>query len=118
MDFGLSPRAADLQSRVRAFVTTRSGGVSEGPYASLNLGSSGMQDDDARAVAENRRRVARHLPAPPTWLHQVHGADVVTVTAPATDPDVAADGLIVTTEDSRERRGPDAGDQDVPLHGG
>ncbi|KAA9395331.1 ATP-dependent chaperone ClpB [Kocuria coralli] len=34
------------------------------------------------------------------------------------DPDVAADGLIVTTEDSRERRGPDAGDQDVPLHGG
>jgi polyphenol oxidase len=38
--------------------TTRKGGVSEGPYASLNLGARG--DDPAR-VAENRRRACAAL---------------------------------------------------------
>ena len=33
--------------------TTRVGGVSEGPYASLNLGARG---DEPERVAENRRR--------------------------------------------------------------
>jgi len=40
----------------RALFTTRRGGVSEGPYASLNLGR--WTDDDPRAVEENRRRAA------------------------------------------------------------
>ena len=60
----------------------RSGGVSEGPYESLNLGSR-CGDDPAR-VAENRRRalaalgagdVAGRLVCP----HQVHGTHVVAV---------------------------------------
>jgi hypothetical protein len=38
--------------------TTRVGGVSEGPYASLNLGGKG---DDAVHVAENRRRACESL---------------------------------------------------------
>ena len=70
-----------VDARVRAFVTTRTGGVSEGPYASLDMGGASV-DDLAQAVAENRRRVAQHLPASPTWLQQVHGADVVEVHAP------------------------------------
>ncbi len=60
---------------VRALVTTRSGGVSVGPYASLNLGDH--VGDDPRAVAENRRLLRRHLPAEPRWLAQVHGTRVV-----------------------------------------
>ena len=81
--------------RVRAFVTTRNGGVSTGPYASLNLGHGG--DADA-AVAENRRRVQRHLPAPPTWLRQVHGVDVRDVAAPdATAP--TADAAVTRAHD-------------------
>ncbi len=60
---------------VRAFVTTRTGGVSAGPYASLNLATHVA--DDAVAVAENRRRLRAHLPAEPLWLAQVHGATVV-----------------------------------------
>jgi YfiH family protein len=68
-----------VASPVRAFVTTRNGGASAGPYASLNLGHGG---DDAAAVAENRRRVQRHLPAAPSWLRQVHGAQVVELAAP------------------------------------
>ena len=38
--------------------TTRVGGVSEGPYASLNLGARG---DDPACVAENRRRACESL---------------------------------------------------------
>lgn len=58
-------------ARVRALVTTRTGGVSTGPWASLNLGDH--VGDAARAVAENRRRVSALLPAEPVWLRQVHG---------------------------------------------
>jgi YfiH family protein len=68
-----------VAARVRGFVTTRNGGVSAGPYASLNLGYGG---DDPAAVVENRRRVQQHLPAAPSWLRQVHGARVVEVSAP------------------------------------
>ncbi len=41
---------------VDAVVTARSGGVSSGPYASMNLGLH--VGDDAAAVVENRRRAA------------------------------------------------------------
>ena len=46
---------------VHAFVTTRDGGVSAPPYDTLNLGIGAGDGprDDAAAVAENRRRVAR-----------------------------------------------------------
>jgi len=60
---------------VRALITTRAGGVSTGPYASLNLGTS--VGDDPDAVAANRARLRACLPADPVWLKQVHGADVV-----------------------------------------
>lgn len=58
---------------VRACATTRAGGVSQGPWASLNLATH-VQDDPA-AVAENRRRLSGrlNLPADPLWLTQVHG---------------------------------------------
>ncbi len=56
---------------VRAFVTTRAGGVSEGEFASLNLGARGA-DAPAR-VAANRAIVRAHLPADPCWMAQVHG---------------------------------------------
>lgn len=61
---------------VRAVFTLRSGGVSTGPYRSLNLGAH--VKDEPEAVAENRRRVRTRfdLPAEPTWLRQVHGTDV------------------------------------------
>jgi uncharacterized protein, YfiH family len=61
-------------AKVRALSTTRAGGVSAGPYASLNLGDH--VGDDPAAVAENRARVRNRLPAEPLWLKQVHLADV------------------------------------------
>ena len=64
---------------VRAAFTTRAGGVSAAPYATLNVGAH--VGDLPAAVAENRRRVcaALQLPSEPLWLEQVHGIDVVEV---------------------------------------
>lgn len=67
---------------VRAFFTTRNGGISRGAYASLNLGTHVA--DDSQAVAANRERVGQRLPAEPCWLEQVHGTAVVRADAPAT----------------------------------
>lgn len=62
---------------VRAVATTRTGGVSVGPYASLNLGAH--VGDDANAVRENRQRLRSTLglSREPLWLNQVHGTAVV-----------------------------------------
>jgi len=60
---------------VGALVTTRTGGVSVGAHATMNLGKGAGDADDA--IAENRRRLLAFLPAAPRWLHQVHGATVV-----------------------------------------
>ncbi len=68
-----------VASRVQALVTTRSGGTSTGPYATMNLGRH-TADDPAR-VAENERRLASFLPSPPVWLDQVHGAGVAVLDA-------------------------------------
>ncbi len=62
---------------------TRRGGVSTGPYASLNCSLSGQ--DAPEAVRENRAGVARHLGAEPSdlvGLTQVHGAEVTVVEIP------------------------------------
>ncbi len=60
---------------------TREGGVSAGPYATLNASLSG--GDDPAAVAENRRRIAATVGVEVLLgLSQVHGAEVVRVTQP------------------------------------
>lgn len=81
-------------ARVRAAATLRRGGVSEGTFASFNLGAH--VGDDANAVAENRRllEAALQLPAEPTWLNQVHGTTVINAaeaaaSRPAADASVA-----------------------------
>lgn len=76
-------------ARVRAVSSTRLGGVSQGPYASLNLGRSG--GDESAAVTENRRRLfdALGLPAEPSWIKQVHGPRAVC--APMNPPEPEAD---------------------------
>jgi YfiH family protein len=60
---------------VRAFVTTRAGGVSPAPYDSLNLGRRTADADDN--TARNRGILRAALPSDPVWLNQVHGAAVV-----------------------------------------
>lgn len=61
--------------RVKAFVTTRLGGVSRAPYDSFNLGDH--VGDALGDVASNRALLSVYLPAAPVWLRQVHGTHVV-----------------------------------------
>jgi polyphenol oxidase len=59
---------------------TRRGGVSEGPFRSLNF-SSAVGDDIAN-VAENLELAARALGVPRAWIYfgsQVHGRDAIIV---------------------------------------
>ena len=65
--------------RVRALMTTRSGGVSAAPFDEFNLGT--RCGDDPQSVARNRAALRALLPAEPAWLKQVHGANVVEVRA-------------------------------------
>ncbi|MFT7109690.1 MAG: YfiH family protein [Psychrobacter glaciei] len=75
--------------RVKTLITTRNGGVSSTPFDSMNLGSH--VDDNVDCVLENRKRLARLLPAEPKWLNQVHGVQVLDASViGATIPD--ADG--------------------------
>ena len=62
-------------ANVRTLITTRSGGVSTGPFASMNLGQ--RNDDDMQSVRTNRASLRDLLPAEPKWLLQIHGARVV-----------------------------------------
>ncbi|MEA3410721.1 MAG: peptidoglycan editing factor PgeF [Pseudomonadota bacterium] len=71
---------------VRAVFTTRQGGVSKGPYASMNLGDH--VGDDPGAVARNRYRLGESLglPTRPVWLSQVHGTHVIDADAVSGKP--------------------------------
>jgi polyphenol oxidase len=67
---------------VRVISTLREGGVSEGRYASFNLGDH--VGDNAERVAENRKRLSQSalLPTKPHWLQQVHGVAVADLDQP------------------------------------
>ena len=56
---------------VRALQTLRSGGCSVAPWDSFNLGDH--VGDASECVAANRAQLCQLVPAPPLWLHQVHG---------------------------------------------
>ncbi len=75
---------------VRAFITTREGGVSQPPFASLNLGDH--VGDEPQAVARNRALVRQLTPAEPLWLKQVHGTHVVDLAT--AQPGAEADGSV------------------------
>ena len=92
--------------RVRAFMTTRAGGVSTGEYASMNLGT--RNGDSAQSVAKNRLIVRGHLPSLPRWIAQVHGTEVADLDrlgpedAPAADAAVTGEagrvGVVLTAD--------------------
>ena len=69
----------DAGLSVRAFFTTRDGGTSGPPYASLNVATH--VGDDPGAVARNRAIVEDAAGAPVTYLVAEHGIRVHTVRA-------------------------------------
>ena len=98
-----APLLVPLAPGITAAFTTRAGGMSDAPYATLDLAAH-VGDDDA-AVDANRKTAAHALGIDAdrvTWCEQVHG-DVVATVGPgdvgATMP--GADGLVTA-----ERRAP------------
>lgn len=75
---------------VGAFMSTREGGLSGGPWTGWNLGD--RVGDDPSIVAVHRERFAQALGARPLWLRQVHGRVVVDA-ARAGPPEPVADGV-------------------------
>jgi YfiH family protein len=66
----------------RAVFTTRRGGSSSDPYASLNLGFS--TDDAPESAARNRAALPADVGAPPTaFMYQIHSAKIRVLDEPA-----------------------------------
>ena len=90
----------------RVTFTTRQGGVSDGPYESLNLGI--LTADDPERVTENRHRAAAQAGVEAERVAmgwQVHGTELKEWTGPPPDRAYAQPGR----QGSREgRRPPDA----------
>ncbi len=97
---------AMVGSGVRLAISTRQGGVSEGPYSTLNLGLSTA--DSAENVLENRRRlgVATGISLDDTvGMNQVHGTHVAVVNSrergygalEGTTALADTDGMVTTT---------------------
>jgi polyphenol oxidase len=96
------------EAGVDAVVTTRDGGVSTGPYASLNLGLH--VGDDPAAVVENRRRAAAAMGlelGDLVFCTQIHGRRVVTVTAADRGRGATSESDVVAAADALVTR--DAG---------
>jgi YfiH family protein len=86
---------ADLGG-ARAAFSTRLGGVSEAPFASLNLGI--LTEDAPEAVSENRRRLAAALglgPQQVVFALQVHGTRLIDHSEPIGAGLPEADGHLV-----------------------
>jgi len=65
----------DWPKKVKTHMTTRSGGFSESPYSSFNLGDH-VGDNNVR-VQKNRDLLANTLNVSPVFLNQVHDNDAV-----------------------------------------
>ncbi|WP_411726163.1 peptidoglycan editing factor PgeF [Methyloglobulus sp.] len=77
-------------SNVHAAMTLRTGGVSQGDYASLNLAA--YVGDNPDLVSQNRQiiKTLLNLPSEPAWLNQTHSNRAVKATAMSSPPQADA----------------------------
>lgn len=89
---------ADVLGPVRHGFFTRRGGASSGVFAGLNCGAG--SSDQSEIVSINRERVAAAMDVAPDHLvgvHQIHSADVITVTQASTARP-KADAMVTATK--------------------
>jgi polyphenol oxidase len=91
-----------LPAGVRAAFTLRTGGASEGAFATNNTAKH-VGDDEASVLASRSAiRTALALPSEPVWLNQVHGIAVcnldggATADMPPRDPRRTADAAVTS----------------------
>jgi purine-nucleoside/S-methyl-5'-thioadenosine phosphorylase / adenosine deaminase len=94
-----SPALDELRNAgIRHGYFTRAGGVSDGIYQSLNIGTG--SHDDPEKVRENRRRVAAWMGVRPELLltaYQIHSPDVLVVRGAFEGERPKADALVTDT---------------------
>jgi YfiH family protein len=91
--------AIDLPG-ARAVFTTRRGGFSNGPYASLNLGR--LTDDDPAVVGRNRAALQARVDGRLAMIRQVHGSRVLRVDDPGNRSTAVTDeGLVLEDADGQ-----------------
>ena len=84
-----------VSAGIRHGYFTRAGGVSEGIYGSLNIGTG--SHDDSSKIAENRRRVAAWMGVPLSHLltaYQIHSPDVIVAREPFSGERPKADAIV------------------------
>ncbi len=83
-------------TNVKAYVSTRLGGVSEGKFDSLNLGAH--VGDELDYVVQNRHLFSQAIAMPNSlvWLNQVHGTGVKKL--PSSCSDVTSDAAFTATQ--------------------
>jgi YfiH family protein len=89
---------AILPSGIRHGYFTRLGGISEGIYQGLNIGTGSR--DEPEKVRENRRRVSQWMGVAPDRLltaYQVHSPDAIVVRGPFEGERPKADALVTDT---------------------
>lgn len=86
----------DLGPGIRAFFTTRHGGVSASPWGTLNLGTA--VGDDPADVARNRSIVDEVAGSRVTFVSQVHGRAVAVVPSSPGSGGLQGPGVDVSTE--------------------
>lgn len=82
-------------SNIMAYSTTCEGGISSGPFYSLNLGEH--VGDEPALVSYNRQILRRDLGLKnePHWLNQVHGKEVNIIKGPSNGP-LTADASVTS----------------------
>ena len=81
----------DAPGPYRVAFSTRLGGISTGPYESLNLGR--LTADRPQDVRRNRAALKEQLGVQLAYIRQVHGTDVRRVIDPPVEPTDAIERL-------------------------
>lgn len=100
----LIPADWPAPDNIKAYTISRIGGVSVGPYQSLN--PAAHVGDVVEHVSDNRQRMFEQLglPSQPVWLDQVHGVELVCaddvdrIDIESTEAAPVADGSFSTKE--------------------
>jgi YfiH family protein len=111
MEWRNADGVAWLEARLpgaRAVFSTRAGGVSSAPFASLNLGA--FSGDEIGSVAQNRQRLTRALGLAPSRVavgRQTHGVKLATHVGPPRSSPFATLGRPIPAVDGHVTAEPD-----------
>lgn len=89
-----------VAANIKAFTTTRTGGVSQPPWDSLNLARH--VNDSPEDVSQNRRLLKQscNLPVEPAWLEQVHSDTIIRLTEENSGQHFKADASYTTIKNT------------------